>query len=117
MNDTTLYLKHHDEIYVIDLSLTLYFMADDHYTYVSYSTGANFMIPSGLNHIEEVIASKSMASFKRLGRKYIVNLDALHSISTSKQQLTLFTNTNKIVMLHLPKTALRELMDSLPCNV
>lgn len=92
-------------------------MADDHYTDVLYSTGANFMIPFGLNQIEDLLASMAITSFKRIGRKCIVNMDAVHSISTSKQQLTLFTGTGKLVALHLSKSALRELMDSLPGSI
>ncbi len=114
MNNPVLYLKHHDELYMVDLSLTLYFVADDHYTSVSYSTGANFMIPFGLNRVEELLTNMTMGSFKRIGRKYIINLGAVHCISTSKQQLTLFTNTGKLVALRLPKSVLRELVNSLP---
>ncbi len=117
MNDTTLYLKHHDELYLIDLSLTQYFMADDHYTYVSYSTGSNFMIPFGLKRIEELLESGAKDNFRRIGRKYIVNLAMIHSISTSKQQLTLMTTTGKPVVLCLSKPVLRELMDSFPETV
>lgn len=110
-------MKHHDELYLIDLSNTHYFMADDHYTYVSYSNGANFMIPFGLRRIEELLADRAMESFKRIGRKYIVNLSMIHSISTSKQQLTMFSNTGKPVVLSMSKPVLRELMDSLPDSV
>lgn len=117
MNDSALHLKRNDEFYQLDLSLTLYFMADDHYTYVLYTTGANFMIPFGLGSIEELLTSLKKESFKRLGRKYIVNLDVVHSISTSKQQLSLFTNTGKLVTLRLAKPVLRELMDSLSDSV
>lgn len=117
MNDSTLCLKNHDEIYLIDLTLTQYFMADDHYTYVSYSTGANFMIPFGLGRIEELLAEMAMGSFKRIGRKYIINLDTVHSISTPKLQLTMFTNSGKLVVLRLPKPVLRELVDSLSNSV
>ncbi len=117
MNDSVLYLKLRDELYMVDLSLTLYFMADDHYTYVSYSTGASFMIPFGLGRIEELLTNLAMESFKRVGRKYIINLGRVHSINTSKQQLTLFINTGKLVTLHLPKSVLRELVNSLPGSV
>lgn len=114
MNDSALYLKHHDELYLINLSLTMYFMADDHYTHVAYSTGANFMVPFGLSRIEQILSNMTMESFRRTGRKYIVNLDMIHSISTSKLTLTLFTNTGKLVALRLPKPVLRELLESLP---
>ncbi len=113
MNDRVLCLKHHDELYLIDLSITLYFMADDHYTYVLYSTGTNFLIPFGLNKVEDLLVGKNIKSFKRTGRKYIINTDFVHSASTSKLQLTMATATDKLVRVHLSRQALRELINCL----
>ena len=49
-------LNMHDELYVIDLGQTIYFMADDHYTHVYYSNGVRFMVPFGLSRVEERLA-------------------------------------------------------------
>lgn len=115
-NQTTnmrLCLSLHDELYMIDLSQTLYFMADDHYTHVYYSSGARFMVPFGLSRIEErlaLLAIRHPHPFKRLGRKHIVNLSALHHISVTKQILVLVAANGKNVNLQISKPVLRHLL-------
>lgn len=105
-------LSLHDELFMVDLGQTLYFMADDHYTHVFYSTGIRFMVPFSLGRIEEQLALYAVHhphSFKRLGRKYIVNLAAIHNINTTKQQLMLLSAGGKPVTLQVSKPVLREL--------
>ena len=106
-------LNKHDELYMIDLTQTLYFMADDHYTHVYYFNGTRFMVPFGLSRIEErlaVLAVHTPHPFKRIGRKYIVNLSTVHNISTTKMQLTLLPSNNKPVVLQVSKPVLRDLL-------
>lgn len=106
-------LSLHDELYLIDLGQTLYFMADDHYTHVYYATGTRFMVPFGLSRIEErltLFAVHHPHPFARLGRKYIVNLSAIHNINTTKQQLTLLAANGKSVSLQISKPVLRDLL-------
>lgn len=103
----------HDELYMIDLTQTLYFMADDHYTHVYYFNGTRFMVPFGLSRIEErlaVLAVHTPHSLRRIGRKYIVNLTTVHNINITKQQLTLLPSNNKPVVLQVSKPVLRELL-------
>ena len=103
----------HDELYMIDLTQTLYFMADDHYTHVYYFNGTRFMVPFGLSRIEErfaMLAINTPHSFRRIGRKYIVNLSTIHNISTTTQQLTLLPTNSKPVILQVSKPVLRELL-------
>ena len=109
-------LSLYDELYMIDLSHTLYFMADDHYTHVYYTSGTHFMVPFGLSRVEErlaLLAIKQPHSFMRLGRKYIVNLDAVVNINTAKQQLLLATNNGKFTTLQISKPVLRGLLTSI----
>lgn len=106
-------LSLYDELYLIDLGQTLYFMADDHYTHVYYSSGTRFMVPFGLSRIEErltLFAVHHPHSFARLGRKYIVNLSAIHNISTTKQTLSLLAANGKSVSLQISKPVLRDLL-------
>ena len=106
-------LNMHDELYMIDLTQTLYFMADDHYTHVYYFNGTRFMVPFGLSRIEErfaMLAINTPHSFRRIGRKYIINLSTIHNISTTKQQLTLLPPNSKPVILQVSKPVLRELL-------
>ena len=106
-------LNKHDELYMIDLTQTLYFMADDHYTHVYYFNGTRFMVPFGLSRIEEriaVLAVHTPHPFKRIGRKYIVNLSTVHNINITKMQLTLLPSNNKPVVLQVSKPVLRNLL-------
>lgn len=103
----------YDELYMVDLDQTLYFMADDHYTHVYYTSGAHFMLPFALARVEErlaLLALRQPHPFQRLGRKYIVNLDAVVHLNTAKQSLLLLTATGKSVALPISKPVLRELI-------
>ena len=113
LDSLRLCLNMHDELYMIDLTQTLYFMADDHYTHVYYFNGTRFMVPFGLSRIEErlaVLAVHTPHPFRRIGRKYIVNLTTVHNINITKQQLTLLPSNNKPVVLQVSKPVLRELL-------
>lgn len=115
-------LNLHDELYLVNLEQTLYFMADDHYTHVFYANGARFMLPFGLSRIEErfiQLANHVAHPFKRLGRKYIVNTLAIHSINITKQTLTLLAagdKEGKTQSLQISKPVLRDLLHTLPAN-
>lgn len=107
-----LYLNMHDELYVIDLEQTAYFMADDHYTHVYYIGGVRFMVPFGLSRIEErfvLMAVHNPHPFKRVGRKYIVNTSLIHNINVTKQTLTLMAG-GKMLALQMSKPVLRDLL-------
>lgn len=113
LDSLRLCLNMHDELYMIDLTQTLYFMADDHYTHVYYFNGTRFMVPFGLSRIEErlaVLAVHPPHPFRRIGRKYIANLTTVHNINITKQQLTLLPPNNKPVVLQVSKPVLRELL-------
>lgn len=112
----SLCLSLHDELYLIDLQQTLYFMADDHYTHVFYASGLRFMVPFGLSRIEERLALQAIRhphSFIRLGRKHIVNLAAILNVSATKQQLTLLAQGGKTVSIQVSKPVLRDLLATL----
>ena len=84
-NKNRLCLTLHDELYIVDLSETLYFMADDHYTHVYYISDLHFMLPIGLARIEEgleFLGVRHPHPFKRLGRKYIINALRILNINT-----------------------------------
>ena len=112
-NKNRLCLTLHDELYIVDISETLYFMADDHYTHVYYISDLHFMLPIGLARIEEgleFLGVRHPHPFKRLGRKYIINALRILNINTTKQILTLQTATDKTKVLQMPKNILRELL-------
>lgn len=111
-----LILSSYDDLYLIDLSNVVYFMADDHYTHVYYSSKTHFLVPFGLSKIEErLIEQQSVEgkNFMRLGRKYIVDLRRVFHISVSKQQLFLFDDTGTNFLLQVSKPVLRGLHELL----
>ena len=113
--DSTLCLGAYDELYRIDLSLLLYFQADDHYTNVYYANGTHFVIPFGLSKVEDIIKKMPDVShyMLRLGRKYIVNSHRIFRVSTIKEQIFLSDDQGKNVQLHISKPVLRYLIDTL----
>ena len=103
----------HDEMYVINLEMVMYFQADDHYSHVFYATGATFMVSFGLSRIETLITEHypNQTSFYRLGRKYIVNMSYLFHINTIKQVVLLTDMNGTTHSLHISKPVLRELIE------
>ena len=104
----------HDEMYVINLEMVMYFQADDHYSHVFYTTGITFMVSYGLSQIETLISDQYplQSNFLRLGRKYIVNMSFLFHINTVKQ-IVLLTDLNGVThSLHIAKPVLRDLINT-----
>lgn len=110
---TNLCLGTHDELYLVNLDLVMYFQADDHYSHVCYASGATFMLSHGLLKIESSIAEQYplQSNFYRLGRKYIINTSFLFHVNTIKQIVMLADMNGKVHSLHISKPALRELID------
>ena len=109
---TNLCLGGHDEMYLINLEMVMYFQADDHYSHVYYATGATFMISYGLSQIETFIAEQHphQSNFLRLGRKYVVNISFLFHINTVKQIILLTDLNGTSHSLHIAKPVLRDLI-------
>lgn len=107
-----LYLGGHDEMYVINLEMVMYFQADDHYSHVFYASGSAFMVSFGLSQIESFIAKQhpDQSCFLRLGRKYIVNMSFLFHINTIKQVVLLTDMNGTSHSLHIAKPVLRDLI-------
>lgn len=113
LQDNSLCLSAHDELYRIDLNQVLYMQADDHYTEVYYASGIHFMVPFGLVKIEALINNMPEARLfhRRLGRKYIVNTQRIFRINTTKEMLYLNDDAGNSLPLHVSKPVLRTLMD------
>jgi DNA-binding LytR/AlgR family response regulator len=108
----------HDEMYVINLEMVMYFQADDHYSHVFYATGATFMVSFGLSQIVTFITEQYplQSKFLRLGRKYIVNMSFLFHINTIKQTILLTDLNGATHSLHIAKPVLRDLIRSFECS-
>lgn len=113
-----LYLSSYDECYIVDLDEILYIMADDHYCKVTYLSGANIMLPYGLGKIEEYITRHhdTTSNLQRMGRKYIININYMLHISTTKQTLILSDKIGNKHSLRIAKPILRELIDNIRRN-
>lgn len=106
-----LLLKTYSELYLVSLDKTLFFQADDHYSYACYTDRDRVMLPFGLSVIEERLNDpKYNNQFIRLGRKYIVNVARISKINVFKQQLFFEGKENSIV-LNIPKQLLAQLME------
>ena len=109
-----IYFRIYGEMYVVDLNLTMYFKADDHYTHVYYSSGTHFMIPFGLSKVEiEISANLEYGQyFIRSGRTYIINIKQIFLINTIKQIVIISDSQGTAHTINLPKNALKILIKS-----
>lgn len=119
MDKNQLCLRNYGELFNIDLGQTIYFMADDHYTNVYYSSGAHFLIPFGLSRVEAQLAALGSrgAQFRRLGRTHIVNTDFIFHINAVRQTVSVSDMRGGSHQIKLPKATIHALMDSLSGNI
>lgn len=113
LQERSLCLSAHEELYLIDLDQVLYLQADDHYTEVFYASGSHFLVPFGLVKIEAQIGTLPEARLYllRLGRKYIVNTHRIFRINITKELLYLTNDEGNCLSLHITKPVLRSLME------
>ena len=112
-------LSSYNEMYVIHCDSVLYMQADDHYTHVTYISGAHFMVPFGLSEVEKRLDALSAEErfLIRVGRKYIINLHHIFHVNTVKQVALLADANGKNHSLILPKPILRNLIEMLSGDV
>lgn len=112
-------LSSYNEMYVINCNSVLYMQADDHYTHVTYISGAHFMVPFGLSKVEQYLHALDADErfLIRVGRKYIINIHHVFHVNTVKQVILLADANGKNHSLTLPKQILRNLIEMLSGNV
>ena len=112
-------LSSYNEMYVIHCDSVLYMQADDHYTHVTYISGAHFMMPFSLSKVEQYICALDTDErfLVRVGRKYIINLHHVFHVNTVKQIVLLADANGKNHSLTLPKQILRNLIVMLSGNI
>lgn len=110
--------KNFDEVYVLNIDEVVYIKADDHYSEVVYANGLTFMLPYGIGKIEEALAGNTDVTYRlvRFGRKYIVNLDRILCISSSKQNVVLTDDKGNKHTLRISKVVLRNYIDEAKRN-
>ena len=104
-----------DQILRLEISKIVYFEADGNYTKVVMANKLNTLLPTGLSHIEKLLATqlqeKDAATFIRVGKRFIINRRFIYLVNMAKQCLVLSDFDNFAFQLPLSKVALKNLKD------
>lgn len=109
-----LYLNSRDELYKIDITRIVFFEADGNYTGFTLCNGQKGSVCMNLAQIQKLIAenlSDSAATFARIGKRHIINMNYVFHISLLKQRLTLSDGASFAYDLDISKEALKKLKD------
>ena len=109
-----LYLNSRDELYKIDITRIVFFEADGNYTGFTLCNGQNGSVCMNLAQMQKLIAenlSDSAATFARIGKRHIINMNYVFHISLLKQRLTLSDGASFAYDLDISKEALKKLKD------
>lgn len=109
-----LYLNSRDELYKIDITRIVFFEADGNYTSFTLCNGQKGSVCMNLAQMQKLIAenlSDSAATFARIGKRHIINMNYVFHISLLKQRLTLSDGASFAYDLDISKEALKKLKD------
>lgn len=109
-----LYLNSRDELYKIDITRIVFFEADGNYTGFTLCNGQKGSVCMNLTQMQKLIAenlSDSAATFARIGKRHIINMNYVFHISLLKQRLTLSDGASFAYDLDISKEALKKLKD------
>ena len=109
-----LYLNSRDELYKIDITRIVFFEADGNYTGFTLCNGQKGSVCMNLAQMQKLIAenlSDSAATFPRIGKRHIINMNYVFHISLLKQRLTLSDGASFAYDLDISKEALKKLKD------
>ena len=109
-----LYLNSRDELYKIDITRIVFFEADGNYTGFTLCHGQKGSVCMNLAQMQKLIAenlSDSAATFARIGKRHIINMNYVFHISLLKQRLTLSDGASFAYDLDISKEALKKLKD------
>ena len=109
-----LYLNSRDELYKIDITRIVFFEADGNYTGFTLCNGQKGSVCMNLAQMQKLIAenlSDSAATFARIGKRHIINMNYVFHISLLKQRLTLSDGASFAYDLDISKEALKKLKD------
>ena len=113
MNES-LYLNSRDELYKIDITRIVFFEADGNYTGFTLCNGQKGSVCMNLAQMQKLIAenlSDSAATFARIGKRHIINMNYVFHICLLKQRLTLSDGASFAYDLDISKEALKKLKD------
>ena len=109
-----LYLNSRDELYKIDITRIVFFEADGNYTGFTLCNGQKGSVCMNLAQMQKLIAenlSDSAATFARIGKRHIINMNYVFHISLLKQRLTLSDGASFAYDLDISQEARKKLKD------
>lgn len=109
-----LYLNSRDELYKIDIAKIVYFEADGNYTNFVLCNSQKGSVCMNLAQMQKLISdtlSEAAATFARIGKRHIINMDYVFHINVLKQQLTLSDGMSFAHNIAVSKDALKKLKD------
>lgn len=114
MNGEFLYLNSRDELLRLDINKIVFFEGDGNYTNIVSANKLKGVVCMNLARIQDILNEKLREHaiiFARVGKRFIVNLNYIHSINLTKQTLTLSDDYLFAFQLSIAKDALRKLKD------
>ena len=115
--DKILVLRFRDKLIQIEPSKIVYFEADGNYTRIVMVNKLNALICLNLGEMEKILEAQIFNSanmFRRLGRKYIINLQYIYLIDVYEQKLILSDYDHFAFQVNASKEALKDLIEHLP---
>ena len=109
-----LFLNTKDELLRLDIDKIVYFEADGNYTTVVMVNKLKNKLSCNLSQVEKILAAKlneRASAFMRIGKRFIVNLNYVHSICIHKQQMVVSDCINFAFQLPISKEALKRVKD------
>ena len=114
--DKVLILRFRDKLVRIEPSKIVYFEADGNYTHIRMVNKLHASICVNLGEmmkILEVQIPNVPYMFRRLGRKYIINLQYIYLVDVFEQKLILSDYDHFAFQVNVSKEALKELLEQI----
>lgn len=109
-----LYLNSRDEFFRIDISKIVYFESDGNYTNIILSNKVKGTVCMNLARMQDILhesLKESAATFARVGKCHIINLNYVYQIAIIRQKLVLSDGANFEYQIGVSKEALKKLRD------
>ena len=114
--DKVLILRFRDKLVRIEPSKIVYFEADGNYTHIRMVNKLHASICVNLGEmmkILEVQIPNVSYMFRRLGRKYIINLQYIYLVDVFEQKLILSDYDHFAFQVNVSKEALKDLLEQI----
>lgn len=112
--DKVLILRFRDKLVRIEPSKIVYFEADGNYTHIRMVNKLHASICVNLGEMMKILEAQIpnvSYMFRRLGRKYIINMQYIYLIDVFEQKLILSDYDHFAFQVNVSKEALKELLE------